>query len=96
VLLNAFDCEEAPAGGLTYSIGGTPDPATFIFYLVDGVPTTATTVTDATGYGGLVNVPEGFSAITAKLAASGRKVSDISILVRAGHITYSNVKPNGM
>jgi hypothetical protein len=97
VLLNTFDCDDQPAANITYSIGGGADPKTFIFYLVNGLPTTATTATDDTGYGGLVNMPVGVSTIAATLAApSGPTVSNISILVRAGHITYSSVKPNGM
>jgi len=96
VLLNAFDCEGQPASNITYSIGGEPDPATFIFYLVNGLPTTAITATDATGYGGLVNVPVGVSTISATLAPSGRKVSNVSVLVRAGYVTYSSVTPNAL
>jgi hypothetical protein len=93
-LLNAFDCLNRPAANITFSIGGAPDPATFIFYLVDTLPTTQTTVTDATGYGGLVNMPVGSSTITATLSPGARKVSTISVLVRAGYISYSSVKPN--
>ncbi len=96
VLLNAFDCLGQPADNISYSIGGTPDSATFIFYLVNGLPTTDATVTDSTGYGGLVNMPVGVSTIAATIAPSGRKVSNISILVRAGYISYSSVTPNSM
>ncbi|HEY3255798.1 MAG TPA: hypothetical protein VGJ91_17695 [Polyangiaceae bacterium] len=96
VLLNAFDCEGQPAANITFDIGGAPDPATFIFYLVNTLPTTATTITDATGYGGLVNVPVGTSTISALLAPSGREIGNISILVRAGYISYSSVTPNSM
>jgi hypothetical protein len=96
ILLNAFDCDDLPAANISYSIGGAPDPATFIFYLVNALPTTSITATDSTGYGGLVNVPAGVSAITATLVPGGQKVSEISVLVRPGYITYSNVKPSSM
>lgn len=94
VLLNAFDCQSATAANITYSVGGTHDPASFIFYLVNNLPTSNATFTDSTGYGGLVNVPVGVSTITATLAPSGVQVSKLSVLVRAGYITYSKVTPN--
>jgi hypothetical protein len=96
VLLNAFDCLGQPAANLTYSIGGTIDPATFIFYLVGSYPTTNSTATDYTGYGGLVNVPVGVSTIAATLNPGGHKVSTTSILVRAGFVSYSSVTPNSL
>jgi hypothetical protein len=96
VLLNAFDCEGKAAANITFSIGGTPDPNTFIFYLVDAFPTTTVGATDDTGYGGLVNVPEGVSTISALLEPGARKVSKISVLVRAGYISYSRVTPNSL
>jgi hypothetical protein len=96
VLLNAFDCAHQPAPGITFSIGGASDPATFIFYLVNTLPTITTMVTDVTGYGGLVNMPVGTSTITATFGPGGRKMSTISVLIRAGYISYSSVTPNAM
>jgi hypothetical protein len=96
VLLNAFDCDGKGAANITYSIGGAPDANTFIFYLVNALPTTAVTITDDTGYGGLVNVPPGVTTVSALLEPSGRKVSSISVLVRAGFVTYSSVTPNSL
>jgi len=93
VLLNAFDCQGATAGGLTFS-AGTADQSTFSFYLVNNLPTSKGTETDMTGYGGLANVPPGVSTISTTLGPDGRKVSTVSILVRAGHISYSSVTPN--
>ena len=95
-LLNAFDCNGVAAADISFSIGGAPDPATFIFYLVNALPTTTITATDATGYGGLVNVPEGVTTVSALLQPSGRKVSKISFLVRAGYVSYSSVTPNSL
>jgi len=96
VLLNAFDCQGKPAANLTFSAGGTIDPATFIFYLVGNYPTTNSTATDSTGYGGLVNVPVGVTTIAATLNPGGHKVSTTSILVRAGFVSYSSVTPNSL
>ncbi|MEO6603761.1 MAG: hypothetical protein ABIQ16_28010 [Polyangiaceae bacterium] len=96
MLLTTTDCHQAPAANVSYSIGGTRDPATFVFYLFAGVPTTDTSVTDATGYGGLVNMPQGFSTITALLAPDQRKVGTISLLVRPGYVTYSQIYAGAM
>jgi len=96
VLLNAFDCQGAPAVGVSFSLGGVPDPSAFNFYLVDGLPTNKSTVTDYTGYGGLVNVAAGATTIAATLQPSNRKVGNISILIRAGYISYSNVTPSSL
>ena len=96
VLLNAFDCQGNAAANISYSIDSTPSSDTFIFYLLNTLPTTSVTATDYTGYGGLVNMPEGVTTISAQLAPSGRTVSKISILVRAGFVSYSSVTPNSL
>lgn len=96
VLLNAFDCQGNTAAKITFSVGGTPAPDSSIFYLVDTLPSTNVTSTDETGYAGLVNMPEGVTTISARLAPSGRKVSEISVLVRRGFISYSSVTPNSL
>lgn len=96
VLLTAFDCLGTAAANINFSIGGAPDPNTFIFYLVNALPTTAVSVTDDTGYGGLVNVPAGVATVSALLGPGGRKVSKISVLVRPGYVSYSSVTPNSL
>jgi hypothetical protein len=97
VLLTAFDCLGKGAAGINFSIGGAPDPNTFIFYLVKSLPTTNTSVTDDTGYGGLVNVPAGVRTVSALLGGpSGHKIGEISILVRAGYVSYSSVTPSSL
>lgn len=97
VLLTAFDCAGTSAASINFSIGGTPDPKTFIFYLVNSLPTTDVSMTDETGYGGLVNVPAGVATISSLLGGpSGHKVSKISVLVRAGYVSYSRVTPNSL
>lgn len=96
VLLTAFDCQGKAAANIEFSVGGTPAPDSFIFYLVNTLPTTNVSVTDETGYAGLVNMPEGVTTISALLAPSERKVSKISVLVRRGFISYSGVTPNSL
>jgi len=94
VLLTAFDCTGTQAANINFSVGGAPDPEAFTFYLVDNLPTTTVSVTDSTGYGGLVNVAAGVTTISASLGPGGRKVSKISVLVRPGFVSYSRVFPN--
>jgi len=96
VLLTAVDCQGKPAANINFSVAGMPDPNTFIFYVVGDFPTTDVSVTDTTGYGGLVNVPAKNTTIYASLEPDGRKVSQISILVRAGYVSYSSVTPNSL
>lgn len=91
MLLTTSDCKKQPAANISYSVGGTKDPATFIFYLVAGLPTTDTSVTDFTGYGGLMNMPAGVSTISALHAPDQRSVGTISLLVRPGAVTYSQI-----
>jgi len=94
VLVNAFDCQNQTAGGITFSLAGTSDASAAIFYLVNNFPTTDGTATDATGYGGLVNVPAGVATIAATLGPGGRKVSTTTVLIRPGYVSYSSVTPN--
>jgi len=91
ILLTTSDCEGKAAANISYSVGGAQDPATFAFYLVANLPTSNTTMTDDTGYGGLINIPPGVSTITAVLASDQTKVGTISLLVRPGHVTYSSI-----
>ena len=95
MLLNVFDCQTQPAANITFSVGGALDPAMFVFYLKNGLPTKESSATDTTGYGGLVNVPEGVASITATLGpAPGQKISASTFLVRPGHVTYARMMPN--
>jgi hypothetical protein len=96
MLLTTTDCLKQPAANISYSIGGVRDPATFMFYLVGGLPTNNISVTDATGYGGLVNLPPGVTTVTALLAPDQRKVGTISVLARAGYVTYSQIYAGAM
>jgi len=96
ILLNAFDCQGNPAANISYAIDSALTSDTFIFYLVNALPTTSVTATDYTGYGGLVNMPAGVTTISAVLEPSGRKVSKLSVLVRAGFVSYSSVTPNSL
>ena len=100
VLLNARDCTGATVANVSFSVtGGAKDNSTYVFYTVQDFPSKAATATEATGYGGVVNVPAGVTTVSATLAANtagARQVGTVTLNVRAGFITYSNVTPSSL
>ncbi len=94
VLLSTFDCASAGAPGVSYVADGL-DSTAVTFYSVGGLPTSKVDATDSAGYGGFVNVLPGTIAVTAKVKDTGRDLETISLVVRAGAITYSRLVPHG-
>ena len=94
VVVSTADCTGAPAAGISFSTM-SGDSMTSAFYAVAGLPSSTATATDATGYGGLINVPAGAATLSAKLTDPATDLGSISILVRDGAITYSRVVPVG-
>lgn len=94
VLLNASDCQGKPASGISYAL--TPPIAGAIaYYLSSGLPTHNSSVTDATGYGGFVNLPSGTVTITATDTESRTRIATLTLIVREGSATWSRVIPDG-
>lgn len=91
VVITASDCVGGPAEGVNYAPSGG-DEATAAFYVVGGLPTTQKMATDATGAGGLINVPPGNIAVTGTLA-DHRTVGTVSVLVRSSVTTYTRMVP---
>jgi len=92
VILTAEDCIGQPAQGVSYSTASA-DSQTLAFYSVDGLPTTLTAATDPSGYGGLIGVVPGTTAITAFQESQG-KIGGISLFVKASTISYSRMAPS--
>jgi hypothetical protein len=92
VILTAVDCNGTPAAGVSYSATNA-DSQTKAFYSVAGLPTTATTATDASGYGGLIGLIPGTVAIKASQQTQG-SIGEFSLFVKAGTISYSQVRPS--
>lgn len=94
LLLNVFDCEGKPASGVSFTLspGGT---SAIPFYLSSGLPTRNATSTDATGYGGFVNVPAGTVTIRAVDTETQRVIQTLTLVVRDGAATWSKVIPDG-
>ena len=95
VVVTAKDCTGAPAGGVSFQ---TPsgDGMTSQFYLIGGLPTDKANQTESmSGYGGFINVPAGAATVTASLENPRADLGTISLLVRDGAITYTQVVPIG-
>jgi hypothetical protein len=94
LLLNVVDCDGSPASGISFTL--SPEGTGSIpFYLSSGLPTRNATATDATGYGGFVNVPAGTVTIRAVDAKSQRVIQTLTLVVRDGAATWSKVVPDG-
>lgn len=94
ILLRAFDCTDEPVPGVVFEVDDA-DPNSTAFYSVDGLPSRKATATDTSGYGGVINAAPGTITVKARLAGSRRVISTVSILVKAGAITYSRMVPGG-
>jgi len=94
VLLNASDCQGKPASGIGYELA-PPVSGAIAYYLSSGLPTHNSTATDATGYGGFVNLPSGTITITATELASKTRIATLTLVVREGSATWSRVIPDG-
>jgi len=84
------DCGGFALSGATVSVS-TATSATGSAFLVGGVPSTTATMTDPSGIGSLVNIPQGPATLTGKLG--GMIFSSQDLLFRAGAITSTNVPP---
>jgi hypothetical protein len=93
-LVMAEDCNGSFAAGVSYATADG-DAMTKTFYSVSGLPSASATTTDSDGYGGMINLPSGAVTLTGDLAAKERTIGTISLLVRAGAISYSRIVPRG-
>jgi hypothetical protein len=93
-LITAHDCQGTFADGVTF-VTADGDAMTKTFYSSRGLPSASATATDSDGYGGMINLPSGAVTVTGSLSANGRTVGTISLLVRAGGISYSRIVPRG-
>lgn len=94
ILLAARDCTGAPASGVTFTTSGS-DAAAKPFYSEQGLPSGSAVRTDSSGYGGLLNAAAGSVTFTAEVESIGRTLGQVTLLARAGAITYGSVVPDG-
>lgn len=94
LLFNAVDCQGKPASGVSFTLSPSSSSA-IPFYLSSGLPTRNASATDASGYGGFVNVSPGTVTIRAVDAKSQRPIQTFTVVVRDGAATWSKVVPDG-
>ncbi len=87
-----YDCTGTTAAGLTYSID-EEDDATLLFFMQKGLPTITSKETEGSGQGGYVNVKPGIRRLTALLQETGKRVGEVSLVVRPGVLTYTQLVP---
>lgn len=89
VIVTARDCDGTPAAGITYALSDAP--AT-VMYMDNGILSDARDATDASGIGGFVGVPRGYTNIDA-YAASGERIGRVGVQVAPGSITNITLVP---
>jgi hypothetical protein len=90
-LLAAMDCRNQFAEGVHIS-STDADQDTTAFYVIQKIPNSSATFTDSSGQGGLFNLRPGSVAIQGTLK-DGRKVGTVTVVVKAGGITYTSMVP---
>jgi hypothetical protein len=91
IVITADDCTGAAGEGVTYSTN-LSDSRIASFYSESGLPTTKTTNTDSSGYGGFMDVPPGNLTITGNHRDFGL-VGKMTLFVKAGTTSYSRMVP---
>jgi hypothetical protein len=92
MMLIADDCFGMALSGVNFS-SPQADKSTAQFYVRDQLPSTMASDTTNAGNGGYLNFPAGTALITAKDVKSGLELATVSILVRAGFISVSYIRP---
>ncbi|HEU4405532.1 MAG TPA: hypothetical protein VFS43_09600 [Polyangiaceae bacterium] len=94
VLLYVVDCDGRPAAGVRFETESVL-PNTLPFYLVNRVPLGTATSTDAVvGGGGYVNLPARFVSFRAYVVETGQTITNVSVLVRPGHVSFAVAEPS--
>jgi hypothetical protein len=88
----ALDCQSLPAAGVSWEPDRLGD-ATRRFYYVEGLPSEAASMTDVTGYGGLINVPTGTIRLNAKRQMTGQALGTTTLFVRASQLSLGFIVP---
>jgi hypothetical protein len=92
IMLVVEDCKGAAVAGVKFTSPQADDRAVQ-FYVRDQIPTTSAKDTPPEGTAGFVNFPAGVAEITATHLESGVKLATVSVLIRAGAIAMSYVRP---
>ena len=79
-------CQGVGVRGVRFAVD-KPDSALRSWYIADGLPRFDVTETNAVGAGGLFNVPEGRSVVTARRASDDMLVARSEVPIRRGFMT---------
>lgn len=92
LVLQAYDCLEAPASGVTFQVTGTDSNSSPVLYWSAGAfgPGAGTTII---GLGAVFNVPAGTVDVVATPKVAGRPSSRVTAFVRAGWVTAVAMAP---
>ena len=88
----AWDCAPLNLAGVSASLDPA-DSATVTAYLVGAVPSKTATETDASGFGGFVNVPPGPVTLKGKSAKTGQSLGSVKLFVREGFNSQTVLPP---
>lgn len=94
IMLVAEDCMGTALAGIVFS-SPQADSKTVQFYVRDQVPTNVMSAPDtpAEGDGGYLNLPVGTVLISAKDGKTGLDLATVTVLIRAGYISVSYIRP---
>lgn len=93
VFLYVSDCNKAPGVGVQFTFDRHGDE-TISAYLINNLPSTTATATDALGSFAILDVPPGPITVTAALQTTGQQIGIATGTVRAGTITYLAIVPS--
>jgi hypothetical protein len=93
----AEDCSGTAAGGMSFA-SPNADMKSQLFYLINQTPTPppAATTTDATGFGGFLNLPVGTTVVQAIRASDMMLIGQSSFDILANTLSYVLVAPTPM
>ena len=80
--LRMLGCSNIGVGGASFS-SDRADAQTRSWYIINGFPTVGASATDTVGSGGIIDVPEGSTTITATRASDGLPIGRAVVPVRA-------------
>ena len=92
-LVRASNCQIEPIRGVTASLA-TTTAKTKLFFVYNNTPRTDVDQTNEEGAFGFFNVPVGTALITVSDKASGKKIGQTSVVVRAGFLTILYLGPS--
>jgi hypothetical protein len=87
------DCTGAPAEGVSINAANRVGKTVPFYYAGGGTPTIAATQTDATGFGGFVNIPAGVVDVTLIRVATGQVIGKYPVFVRKASATTIDFWP---